>query len=176
MIFIASIRHAADISFLNYPVWMPFMHFENLLTSTWVKVLSLLTIVIVFQGIAIFILTKIASKQNDKQDRNVENGSFFQNAEYQYIPSYLGINILAFSLSEQLQYLIVLVVFSFFLINTKIIFFSPWLKVFKNYRLYTLNDGNKEELLILKGDNNEDDFQTKKLAKINTDVFIITQI
>ena len=175
MTLLASVRYVEQISFLNQPIWDSLIFMEVILTSQLTKVLSLILLVFLIQAVLIKRVFYIAKNEKDKSIREISKSTFFQNIEYQYIPSYLGISILAFSLSEKLHYLVVLGLFCLFLINTKIIFFSPWLKLIKNFRLYVLSNNNKEELLLLKGDNNEDNFQIENLSQISTDIFIETK-
>lgn len=175
IILLASVRYVEQIPFLNQPVWDSLNFIEVVLTSQIAKVLFLIILVFIIQVILINTIFHKAKKGKDKSTRTITNSTFFQNIEYQYIPSYLGISILAFSLSEKLHYLAVLGLFCVFLINTKIVFFSPWLKLVKNFRLYLLSNNNKEELLLLKGDNNEDNFQLENLSQISTDIFIETK-
>ncbi|WP_294967186.1 hypothetical protein [Sulfurimonas sp.] len=175
IVLLASIRYVEQIPFLNQPVWDTFKSIEILLISQIAKVLFLILIVFLIQVILIRIIFYKAKNETDKSTRSINKSTFFQNIEYQYIPSYLGISILAFSLSEKLHYLVVLGLFCVFLINTKIVFFSPWLKLVKNFRLYLLSNNNKEELLLLKGDNNEDNFQIENLSQISTDIYIETK-
>ncbi len=175
MILLASIRHVEQIPFLNQPIWDSLIFMEAILSSPITKVLSLILLAFLIQVILIKRMFCKAKKEKDKSIRILSNSTFFQNIEYQYIPSYLGISILAFSMSEKLDYLVVLGLFCLFLINTKIVFFSPWLKLIKNFRLYLLSNNNKEELLLLKGDNNEDNFKIENLSQISTDIFIETK-
>jgi len=175
IVLLASIRYVEQIPFLNQPVWGTFKFIEILLTSQIAKVLFLILIVFIIQVVLIKRIFYKAKRETDKSTRRIKDSVFFQNIEYQYIPSYLGISILAFSLSEKLHYLVVLGLLCVFLINTKIVFFSPWLKLVKNFRLYLLSNDNKEELLLLKGDNNEDNFQIEHLSQISTDIYIQTK-
>jgi len=174
MVLLASVRYVEQIPFLNQPIWDSLIFMEAILSSRVTKVLSLILLVFLIQVILINRMFYKAKNEKNKSIREISNSTFFQNIEYQYIPSYLGISILAFSLSEKLYYLVVLGLFCLFLINTKIVFFSPWLKLIKNFRLYLLSNNNKEELLLLKGDNNEDNFQIENLSQISTDIFIET--
>lgn len=175
MILLASVRYVNAIPFLNQPALDSFLFMEEILSTQIIKVLALILIVFIIQFVFINWMFCRAKKSQDKFARKIENSTFFQNVEYQYIPSYLGISILAFSLSEKLHYLVILGLFCVFLINTKIIFFSPWLKLVKNFRLFLLSNNNKEELLLLKGGNKEDNYEIKNLTQISTDIFIETK-
>ncbi len=172
---LASVRYVDYIPFLNQPIWDSFLFMEVVLSTQMMKVIALIFIVFLIQFTFINWMFCKAKKAQDKSARKITSSTFFQNVEYQYIPSYLGISILAFSLSEKLHYLAVLALFCMFLINTKIVFFSPWLKLVKNFRLYILSNNNKEELLLLEGDNKEDDFEIDNLTQISTDIFIETK-
>lgn len=167
---LASIRY---INIVPFPTIIEsFTKFEKVLTSQYLKMSLFITFFLLLQKIFICIIIRIANKSNDKEIREISNEKKIMNIEHNYLPSYIGVSILAFSLSEQLSYCLLLILFYLVLMNTRVIYFSPWLKLFKNYKLYTLNNNGYDELLLIKGNDKEDHFKIYNLVNISTDVYI----